>query len=177
MTEWSEMPKDLIRLILLQVPSDSLLSLARVSKALYRISVSHIYHYVYIRESLRLRGNSNYPSFVPDWKGNYQLVFRKPPCYATRICNFSLLLRTISESNRLRSYIVGASFNCRPDQEETVLPLIQALQPSLSSLHVKFTLDTLHRERQPLSTATHVEVEIVESQDIDYQTGNLKNIG
>lgn len=178
MTDWSDMHEDLIRLILLQVPSDSLLSLARVSKALYRSSVSHIYQYVYISESLRLRGNSNYnPSLVPDWKSNHQQFSRKPPYHATRIFNSSLLLRTISESDQLRSYIMGASFNCKPDQEETVLPLIQALQPSLSSLHVKFSLDTLHRERQLLSTATHIEVEIVESQDIDYQTGDLKNIG
>ncbi|KAH6670573.1 hypothetical protein B0J14DRAFT_596558 [Halenospora varia] len=169
----STLSDDLILLVLSYVPNDTLLSLTTVSRALHRCSTSQLYRYVYLWESHKRHTANHRRPNVPDWSTYQQLG--KPPSYATRIFDSSLFLRTITKSEYLRSYVVGVSITCRPDQEEAVFPMIRLLGPLLSHLHLKCTLGTFHQNRALLSAASCLEVEIPEKSEIDTQSGDLQN--
>lgn len=139
-------------------------------------SISTLYRYVYLWESHeRHPGNYTQPN-VPDWRNwsKYQHL-GPPPSSATRIFDSSLFLDTITSSEQLRSYVVGASITCRDDQEETAFEIVQLLQSSLSYLHLKCPLDIFHKRKECLSTATCLEIEISERRDIETEFGDLRN--
>ena len=167
----STLPDDLTLLILLFVPNDSLVHLTTVSRAFHRSSTSQLYRYVYLWESPRLHIANNERCRIPGWSRYHHLS--EPPSYATRIFDSSLFLRTITESEKLRLCIAGASITCRPDQEEAVLLLIHLMQPSTLCLHLKCTIGTFHRNRELLSTISSMEIKIPERSEINDQTGDL----
>ncbi|KAF5877676.1 uncharacterized protein Bfra_002043 [Botrytis fragariae] len=117
-----------------------------------------------------------------DWRSRYQHL-RSSPYYNTdqiygtaRMFDLDLFLRTVTESEVIRSYVVGASITYRPDQEESVFSVVQLLRPSLAYLHLKCALDTMFRNRALIFLATCLEVEISERHDIDNQTRDLQNV-
>ncbi|TGO63422.1 hypothetical protein BCON_0013g00680 [Botryotinia convoluta] len=182
MVGFSALPDDLIIIIVSLVPSGTLRSLSLVSTAFNRCSTPQLYRYVYLWESLeRSVGNHDAPNF-PDWRSRYQHLEASPyrnrdQIYGTtRIFDLDLFLRTVTESEMIRSYVVGASITYRPDQEESVSSVVQLLRPSLSYLHLKCALDTMFRNRALLSYANCLEVEISERHDIDNQTRDLQNV-
>ena len=115
---------------------------------------------------------ANYEQYgIPGWSRYHHLG--EPPSYVTRIFDSSLFLRTITESEKLRLCIAGASITCRPDQEEAVLLLIHLMRPSTLCLHLKCTIGTFHRNRELLSTISSMEIKIPERSEINDQNGDL----
>ncbi|RDL34330.1 uncharacterized protein BP5553_07458 [Venustampulla echinocandica] len=173
MATFTGLPDHLVLLILQHVPNNSLLPLATVSKSFHRCSVPQIYRYVHLWE------NGQSPPHVPDWTSRYLHLsgvgLGRPPPWDTRIFHLSLFLRTITESEALRSCVVGATLTCRPDQEETAFQVIQLLAPSLQDLHSKRMLATYDRNATFLPAIGSLEIEIPEESEIDCDTGDLKN--